>query len=437
MVGAIGGCSSSKKTPSTEKIVPDESPKADDVKQRIGTGGVTIQAKSADLKPVWNVVSEKSVLDITESGSIRGTLSDVKGKIYSKSEVASRFTADNAFADQKKQSLELSSNVQLIDSTGLQKLTAKAVTWIAEIKMLQAKGDVRYFGPNIETDPMEVIWCTPDLKTFGTPTTFKDNPTMKKWIAPFLTASLAAVSLSQTDGNSNMVLKFATWQADTSVQNQISFVITGKPASGVWKGQGLSTTAQKILGTAIKGTKGYYLSKAILSGGVRTTKTSKSADGSRTTVLTSGTADFVGNETKGTLGLSDNIAVTSSLADGTQWMQLTGSRGTFVMDMSAGATSQIQSGELFGPITMRLKSSRMVNGKKELSDISGSASQIQIVEGGREIRLVGGVILSGTGPAFAGSMKANMIRITTDAKGKIQSVYAEGEPGQGEFRETP
>jgi len=407
------------------------------VKQRIGTGGVTISAKSPDLMPVWNVVSEKSVLDITESGSIRGTLETVKGQIFSDAKLGSQFRADKAFADQKKQSLELSSNVQLVDASGVHKLTARAVNWIAELKMVQAKGDVRYIGPGITTGPMEVIWCTPDLKIIGTPTTFKDNPKMKKWIAPFLTASMAAVSLSQVDGNSNMVLKFATWQADTSVQNQISFVITGKPASGVWKGQGLSTTAQKIQGTAIKGSKGYYLSKATFSGGVRTTRTSKSADGSRTSVLTSGVATFTGDEAKATLGLSENVAVTSSLSDGTQWMQLTGSRGNFVMDMTPGATSQIQSGELNGPITMRLKSSRVSNGKKELSDISGSASKIEIVEGGREIRLVGGVILSGTGPAFAGNMKANLIRITTDSKGKIQSIYAEGDPGQGEFRETP
>ncbi len=405
-------------------------------------------ARDEERAPVWNVDAKESQIDLAESGAVRGSLQGISGDLFSdKKVVTSKFTADRGIVDQKTQELKLESNVQLREIAGGGILKSQKLEWLPTIKMVQASGGVTFTGSDTKIGPMAYLWASSDLKEVGTPESFRDDPKMKKLVAPLL-AALAAATPGTTqstfqDQAGNMSLTFRTWRATRVNPTTIRFSATGNPASGVWKSQGLDFRAPSIEGTAVKQADGkYILNAANFSQNVRTTVDRiEKVDGKnvkRSTIITSDSTTFSGNATTGTVTMTGRVTFTSALPNNAQWMQLTSTGGTFKLNLKQGAEQPVETADLTGPVTMRMISKRRnAEGVLETTDMTVTARRLTFNSAGREINITGNVILSGSGPSILGRMTADTVRVLMDDDGFVKEIYAEGAPGNATLREKP
>ncbi len=438
----VAGCGSGGSTPAKK---PADVPKKDEIAQRIGTGGIEVTSRDEKRTEVWQANAKKATVDIAKSGAIRAAMTGVSGTIFDEGKAAADFSADRGQADQASQELSLRENVELteivtVKSPGNQedppivpgKIVGKTLDWLPTIKMIQVQGAVTFKGRGLRVGPLASVWVTPDMKQVGTPDSFKNDPKMKKLVAPLL-ASAAIVSAGTfADEKGNMQLSFKTWRATQVDTKTVKFSAAGSPVVGTWKSQGINFKGQTMDGTLTKQPDGSYsLASALLAGGVRTELTRKDKGVARTSVLTSDRANFVGNMKTGTLELNGGITVTSALSNSSQWMQLTGTSGTFRLNMASTTGQPLESADLSGPVTMRMISKRRnAAGAAENTDITATGRRLTFNSGAQEIELSGGVIVTGSGPAIIGRMEVSRVRITLDAQGFVKEVFAEGEPGQ-------
>lgn len=436
------GSSSGSRTNTRPTDEPAESA-GDEVDRKIATGANEILARDESRVTVWSARSKSSELEIRRSGALAGTLADVQGIIFQQGKEANRFRAREAEADQEKQSLTLRSNVQLQAVTSDHRLTAETVRWLAGPRLVEAQKNVVLSGGGFRVGPLPVAWALPDLKRFGSPESFRNDPNMKTLIAPLLASALVTQSGTFADDQNNMRLTFRQWNVQQTSANQIQFRVSGAPATGSWRSQGLQLGAQSIDGKANRGkTGGYVLQEADLKGNVRVTLLRKEVvEGTtleRSTVLTSNEASFRGDAQSGTLNLSGTLTVTSALPNQRQWMQLTGTGGSFDIDLTPGTARPVRSGEVRGPVTLRMISRRRnAAGQTEETDVTASGRSLRLAQNGQQILLTGDVRVSGKGAAILGQMQADKIEILLDDKGFVTQINAEGAPGTAQIRETP
>lgn len=424
------GCGGGKKEPAQPKPSAQEEEPA----QRIGTGGISVVSRDDARVDVWKANATTAQVKLAPDGSVTAQMQGVSGDVYQKGEPSAKFSSKKGYAEQKTQALRLQDSVTLSDSEGKNKVTSKRLEWLPTIKMIQLKGDVAFVGSGVVTGPLETIWVTPDLKDVGTPHSFKNDPKMKLLIAPLL-ASLAVAQGTFSDDAANMRLTFSTWRATRVSDTVTHFTVTGSPAVGTWKSQGMTMRARTIDGDLkqVAGGKS-ILTKADLSGQMRTELTQLDKGVRRNSVLTSDRAAFTGDEKTGTMNLTGTVVATSALSNGMQWMQMTGTAGTFKLKI--GSPQPLDSAEISGPVTLRLISKPKSNaGASETTDVTATGRKLTFNSGAQEIELSGGVIVTGKAPTLMGKMQGERFRILLDDRGFVKEVYAEGNPGQATGRQ--
>ncbi|MBL8061264.1 MAG: hypothetical protein JNK63_11195 [Chthonomonas sp.] len=430
LVLALAGCNGGKKEPAKPKPAAQEAEPA----QRIGTGGISVTSRDDKRVDVWKANAKTAQVKLAPDGSVTAQMQGVTGDVYEKGLPAAKFSAKKGYAEQKTQALRLQDSVQLNDVSGHNRIKGNRLEWLPTIKMIQLSGSVNFMGSRYNTSTMETIWSSPDLKDIGTPHSFKNDPKMKLLIAPLLT-SMALAQGTFSDDAQNMRLTFTTWRATRVSDSVTHFVVTGSPAIGSWKSQGLVFRARSIDGDLYQTAGGKsVLSKANLAGQVRAEMTRTEGGVRRNSVLTSEKADFSGDEKTGTMNLSGAVVATSALANGLQWMQMTGTAGTFKLKI--GATQPLDSAEIAGPVTLRLISKRKNKaGALETTDMTATGRKLTFNSGAQEIELSGGVIVTGKGPDLMGRMEGERFRVILDPQGFVKEVYAEGNPGQATGRQ--
>lgn len=426
----VAGCSAAKNEP---KKAP--SSKGDDEPaQRIGTGGISVLSRDKERSEVWRANAETAQVSVDPNGAITAQMQGVTGDVYDKGEAAARFRSKQGFAEQKTQVLRLQGDVVLSDRAQLNRIMGDRLEWLPEIKMMQLKGNVAFRGKRFNTSKLDTIWAAPDLNDVGTPQSYKNDPKMKALIAPLL-ATLAISQGTFSDEMGNMRLTFSTWRATKVNDETTHFVVTGTPATGTWRSQGLNMKARTIEGNIKQGAGGKsILSKANLAGEVRTEMKRTEKGLVRSSVLTSDQADFTGDEKTGSLALRGPVILTSALVNGNQWMQMTGTAGTF--KLAIGASQPIEAAEITGPVTLRLINKRRnKQGALETTDLAATGRRLTFNSSAQEIELTGGVVVTGKGPDLVGRMEGEKFRVILDAQGFVKEVYAEGNPGQASGRQ--
>jgi lipopolysaccharide export system protein LptA len=446
---ALVGCgSSSKKEVATEKSV--EAPKEDPTIRGVQSGRVEILSKDEKLVKIWKVKAESSDLNIREQGSVAGQFQTVTGETFgfnnktNATEVQNTFQADVADADQKSQKLILRKNVKIESADGKRVLTADSVDWKSKDRALVARGNAIVNSDGITTGPYPVLLLAPDLKKYGTPDLFRNDPTMKL-LAATLAGAMLTASPTITDDEGSLFVRYRSGGVTSLTDKQIDFDVTGKPVEAILKKQNLKVYGNRIVGTVKddnEGTK--YLSLADIMGGVRVnlakTELVSGKKSSRETTVTGSNAKWVGTPKSGELALTGNVILTSALKDSTQWLQVKATRANVTLDLTPGTTDSVKEGILSGPITFQLRSKTSTSGGTEQSEVTGSASKITFVSGMQEILLSGGVnirrvTIPPTGKKQALNFTADTVRVILDSQGQIKSVMAEGEPGTQETRE--
>lgn len=426
----IAGCSGSK----NEQKKATTSKSDNEPAQRIGTGEISVLSRDKERLGVWKANAETAQVKVDPNGAVTAQMQGVSGDVYDKGAAAARFWSKQGFAEQKTQALRLQGDVVLSDKAQLNRIVGDRLEWLPEIKMMQLKGNVAFRGKRFKTSKLETIWAAPDLNDIGTPQSYKNDPKMKALIAPLL-ATLAISQGTFSDEMGNMRLTFSTWRATKVSEETTHFLVTGTPATGTWKSQGLNMKARTIEGDLKQGVGGKsILSKANLAGEVRTEMKRTERGLVRNSVLTSDQADFSGDEKTGSLALRGPVILTSALANGNQWMQMTGTAGTF--KLAIGAVQPIDSAEITGPVTLRLINKRKnKQGALETTDLTATGRRLTFNSSAQEIELTGGVVVTGKGPDLMGRMEGEKFRVILDAQGFVKEVYAEGNPGQATGRQ--
>lgn len=160
---------------SGKPVVPAKQPEpeAPTEPRHVATGAVEITARGEDRMRRWNVRAKSSELAFEGEGAVSGGLDQVEGELFVDDGVASRFRALSGEADQAKQELTLSGEVEITAEKEKAVLTAQEVKWIEELGLIEASGDVRMKSPEYVAGPFAKLWATPDLTDVGTPDMFK------------------------------------------------------------------------------------------------------------------------------------------------------------------------------------------------------------------------------------------------------------------------
>lgn len=445
----VSGCGSGEKTTQT-KEAPKEPAKEDPTIRGVQSGRVEILSKDEKLVKIWKVNAESSDLNIREQGSVAGQFQTVTGETYgfnkktNSTEVQNTFQSDVADADQKTQKLILRKNVKIKSVDGKRVLTADSVDWKSKDRALVARGNASVNSEGITAGPYPVLLLAPDLKKYGTPDLFRNDPTMKL-LAATLAGAMLTASPTITDDEGSLFVRYRSGGVTSLTDKQIDFDVTGKPVEAILKEQNLKVYGNRIVGTVKDDSKGKkYLSLADIVGGVRVnlakTEIINGKKASRETVVTGSSAKWIGEPKTGELALTGNVVMTSALKDASQWLQVKATRANVTLDLTPGTTDSVKEGTLSGPITFQLRTKTSSGNGSEQSEVTGSASKITFVSGMQEILLSGGVNIRrvtapATGKKQALNFTADTVRVILDSKGQIKSVMAEGEPGTQETRE--
>lgn len=172
---ALGACS----LPHPE--VPD-APKTEKVEKKDGERTLAIATEDSVLKRrnekgeiLLSAHSDSSTasLDLKSPGKGDSILVGVKGELYRKGVVISRFSAPKGRFLEADKVLWLEGGVMIKSEERNLTLTARTIRWKESTGLISAEGDVWLKGEEFESGPAPTLVTTPDLERFGTPDRFK------------------------------------------------------------------------------------------------------------------------------------------------------------------------------------------------------------------------------------------------------------------------
>ncbi len=175
----MGGCGSPKPEPSpnAETKTPDKS------SIPVETGRVTITARGEDGELSWVAKASRSSLVVADQAS-KAMLTDVDGEIYMNGAVASRFSADQAEADNATRELVMNGHVVIKSEPpppGVKsslpaqpvEINADRAKWLDDRRVVAAQGSVWVRSSVYQMGEYPELWATQDLRKIGTPDRFQ------------------------------------------------------------------------------------------------------------------------------------------------------------------------------------------------------------------------------------------------------------------------
>jgi lipopolysaccharide export system protein LptA len=262
-----------------------------------------------------------------------------------------------------------------------------------------------------------------------------------------LVVILAASLIAQTgkiatwsDNVGNMTVEnWTSWRIKKVGDTTYTFKGIGNPFKGIWKKQGLTVRGKSVEGTVEKDEKGaMQLMDATIDAVVDATLTETPEPGvERTTVLHCQKIVFDGE--KSTATLTGGVEVISKSPSESQTLEIKGSKATLdLVPFNEKSDWPIKSGEISGPVTMRLDTlERDKKGKEKPKKIvvTGKASRIVFNDAARTVTLYGAVELDGSDTVIGSNVTATKAVITLDEKREIVDVELSGDPGKSTLRD--
>ncbi len=168
MIIAAIGCGSAPK----KAVEPAKPPAIPPGLSSTKTGPIEIERRAENQRRQWFVSAKSSDLEMSKEGKLQGTMKGVTGQLYENDAVVSRFRASEAYADQDKNVLDLTSQVVVTAEKQGLVLKADKVSWLPSRRLIEASGNVSLDGKEYTVGPFDRLLATPDLKKVGTPDTF-------------------------------------------------------------------------------------------------------------------------------------------------------------------------------------------------------------------------------------------------------------------------
>lgn len=166
MLGACGR----PKSPPPPVVNPSET---EDSRRVIATGAVELKASRDDGSLAWTLHGASARVGLDDDGQNQLFASQVEGEVYEKGKVASTFRSQEAKAASETRQMVLTGKVRIDSVRQNVFLTADKVSWMEDLQLFSAKGNVRIESPAWELGKMDEVWATPDLSRIGTPDKFK------------------------------------------------------------------------------------------------------------------------------------------------------------------------------------------------------------------------------------------------------------------------
>lgn len=168
----IAGCgkksASSPKTPEKKKPVI-ESP----VSITADPGRAEVRSVTDLSRVLYKVRWKKAMLNVSDSGPFASSMEGVSGAMFEKGKEANSFVAASATAIKEKNLLKLYGGVDVQSNTYQMKLHCDSLEYLADKKLVVARGHIAAEGQFGAMTGPEEVWATPDLKVIATPKEFK------------------------------------------------------------------------------------------------------------------------------------------------------------------------------------------------------------------------------------------------------------------------
>ena len=117
--------------------------------------------------------SSTTSLDLKTPGKGDSVMVGVKGELYRKGVVISRFAAPKGRFIEADKVLWLEGGVTIESEEKNLTLTARTIRWKEATGLISAEGNVWLKGEEFESGPAPTLVTTPDLERFGTPDRFR------------------------------------------------------------------------------------------------------------------------------------------------------------------------------------------------------------------------------------------------------------------------
>ncbi len=429
------GCASDAKRAASPAATPEPGPPQNQRERAVVARDVTLAAPGEDRKPVWTVKAKQTRLDVFTDDNVTTTLNGVTGEIFQDGKPAVDYSGNVAYANRVSKKLRIEGDVVLKQKGADGTVRASAAQWWPTAELIELRGDVSYKGNGWIVEPVSSLWVTPDFKIIGTYEAFKRDSQMNKLIASLAIAPTllgAGVSFRDTQGNMSLT-NLTRWISKRAAAKTIGFEGAGRPFLGVWKSQGMRVNGNTLSGTAVEGSKGYYLSKLDAAGNVRVALVPVGRNVKQEeTIITGSRFEFEGNETDGKATLTGGVRVVNRVGIQREII-FTGTRADLTLNLRPGTETPVTLAQVAGPITFRLVDKE----RPKVLVVDGSASRVDYKpnENGSTVTLTGNVIVKGEEGSGGGEMSADRVVIELDAKGEVTSMTAEGNPGSGTFQD--
>lgn len=236
--------------------------------------------------------------------------------------------------------------------------------------------------------------------------------------------------------------QFAMWFSEASSEypdkDTILFDVSGNPVHGYSKAQNLDFSALNMTGKIRKTADGsMHLTNGVVTGSGKITVTDKG--GKSTLTMAKGILTDDGD--RATIDIPSPLIYTntSTSADGTRSMVLTGTKGTFILKSLANRDDNpLSSAEINGPVEIVINQNSN-DGKKRLYSLSGQNVTMRADGLDKIVTISGSVHLSseetgGENPGFMGDMHVSSATVTFDKNYLVKTIKTKA-PGTGSVAE--
>lgn len=234
-------------------------------------------------------------------------------------------------------------------------------------------------------------------------------------------------------------------QFSATLESQgIGFNGAGNPLRITSSSSGLTMTAKKAEGKAVRGTGSQlFLQAATLSGGADLNLSSATSGTMR---LQSETLNYTGTATKARAEFPRPLTL-DSLATGTtdknapfsRTVRISGSKGFVTLALQPAANANaLRTGELEGPVTITLHN-ELKGPAPETSDVeaTGDALRFDLTTTPATLTLTGNVAMTGKGGTVSGNVTADTLVVTLDANLQPTKVDVTGSPARTRLHQEP
>lgn len=129
--------------------------------------------EKGELLVVAHSDSSTTSIDLKKPGKGNSVMAGVKGELYRKGAVISRFSAPQGRFIEEEKVMWLEGGVTIVSEEKELTLTASTIRWKEATGLISAEGNVWLKGKDFESGPAATLVTTPDLERFGTPDRFK------------------------------------------------------------------------------------------------------------------------------------------------------------------------------------------------------------------------------------------------------------------------